>query len=76
MGLFDDLIGIAKELNSVKQEVTDTFQQVASEAIGLKTEATDAVNKITQGATENITEIKQQISDSLPNIPGIGSDKK
>lgn len=76
MGLFDDLVGIAKELNSVKQEVKYTVQQVAGEAMGLKSEATQAVNQITQGATDNINEIKQQIANTLPDTSSTDPGKK
>ena len=71
MGLLDDLMGMAKELNDLKTEITDTVGGAVSDLAGLKDEATSAVTQLKDEATsvkDGIVEnIAPQTDDSSKN---------
>lgn len=69
MGLFDDILGIAKEFSGVKDEITSTLQQVVEEATSLKSEATGAVEQVIQGVSESGADIKNQITGAIGDSP-------
>lgn len=67
MGLFDDLMGIAKELNDIKTEITDTVGGAVSDLAGLKDEATSAVSQLQDEATNVKDDVAGKISDITTN---------
>lgn len=52
MGLFDDLMGIAREVNDIKQEITDTVGQTVQSITDIKDEAADTAAQTGQSVTE------------------------
>jgi hypothetical protein len=62
MGLFDDLMGIAKEFNDIKSEVTGAIGDMANDLTGLKDEATSAVTQLKDEATSVKDGVVENIS--------------
>ena len=63
MGLFDDLLGVAKELNDIKTEVTDTIGGAIGDLAGLKDEASNTVSQLQDEATAVKDDLLGKVSD-------------
>ena len=63
MGLFDDILGIAKELNDIKTEVTDTIGGAIGDLAGLKDEASNAVSQLQDEASTVKDDLLSKVSD-------------
>lgn len=76
MGFFDDLVGLTKDIQGLRADVSSTVNQVVKEAVNLKGEATSAVTQLKTEAGSSLNQINDDvkavkrhvISDFKPNI--------
>ena len=63
MGLFDDLIGVAKEFNDLKHELTTTVTQATDDVVRIKTTTTAAVTQLKSEASSAVSHVKNRTID-------------
>ena len=66
MGLFDDLLGVAKEFGDIKTEITDTFRGAVDDITNLKEEASDTVT----GLKDEASAVKDNLLSSAEESSG------
>lgn len=64
MGLFDDLIDVAKELNDLKTELTSTVTSAASDVTRLRDDATAAVTQLKTESGVVTDQVRQRVIDA------------
>lgn len=68
MGLFDDIIGIAKEFRDVKDELASTVSQVVKDATDLRLEAVDVATQLKQEASSSVEALKGRMNDTKDSV--------
>ncbi|MEO7904671.1 MAG: hypothetical protein ABIR91_02660 [Candidatus Saccharimonadales bacterium] len=68
MGLFDDFIGLARDINGLKEDVAKTVKQVAVEATGLRDEATHAVTQLRSEASSTVNHVKTEVAATKAQV--------
>lgn len=67
MGLFDDIMGIAREVNDIKTEITGTLGDAVQSLSDVQGEATDTIQQLQQDVVDSKDTITSDINSLTEN---------